>query len=150
MRAVISAVLFFAIAANAGALEAQSTAPGSTPAPLPDNQCLRISRISEWHVINDQTVIVQAGPYSRYLVKLQAACQKLGIGRQGLMFLASPAEKATQPDRICGSLGERVRARNQPPCAIQSLSVIDQPTFDGLRAKAKYNSSRTQPPSKSP
>lgn len=148
MRPVISAVLFFAIAANAAALQAQSAAPSSSP--LPDNQCLRISRISEWHVIDDQTVIVQAGPYSRYLLKLQAACQKLGIGRQGLMFLASPADKATQPDRICGSIGERVRARNQPPCAIQSLSVIDQATFDGLRAKARYNSTRTQPPAKSP
>jgi hypothetical protein len=148
MRPVISAVLFFAIAANAGVLQAQSSAPARTP--LPDNQCLRISRITEWHVIDDQTVIVQAGPYSRYLVKLQAACQKLGIGKQGLMFLASPADKATQPDRICGSVGERVRARNQPPCGIQSLSLIDQATFDGLRTKARYNSSRTQQPGKSP
>jgi hypothetical protein len=148
MRPVIPVVLFFAIAANAGALQAQSSAPARTP--LPDNQCLRISQINEWHVIDDKTAIVQAGPYNRYLVKLQASCQKLGIGNPGLQFIGSRSDIATQPDRICGSAGEKVRARYQPGCAIQSLSVIDQATFDSLRAKSKHDSTTTQQPAKSP
>jgi hypothetical protein len=148
MRPVISVVLFFAIAANAGALWSQSSAPARTP--LPNNQCLRISQINEWHVLDARTAIVQAGPYNRYLVKLQADCQKLGIGNPGLMFVGSRSDRATQPDRICGSAGEKVRSLYQPGCAIQSLSVIDQATFDGLRAKSKYNSTTTQQPAKSP
>jgi hypothetical protein len=148
MRPVISAVLSFAIAANASALWAQSSPPARTP--LPNNDCLRISQINEWHVIDDRTAIVQAGPYNRYLVKLQADCQKLGIGTPGLRFIGSQAGKTTQPDRICGAVGEKVSARFQPPCGIQSLSKIDQATFDSMRAKAVRSSTTTQQPPKTP
>ncbi|GLQ97211.1 DUF6491 family protein [Dyella mobilis] len=148
MKPVISFVLFFAFAANGAAAWAQSSAPAYTP--LPNNDCLRVSRINEWHVLDDKTIIVQAGPYQRYLVKLQASCQNLGIGNRGFRFIGSKADLATNPDRICGSVGEMVTAHNQPPCAIQSLSLIDQNTFNGLRSKAKYSSTRTQQQSKSP
>jgi hypothetical protein len=148
MRPVISVVLFFAIAANASTLWAQSSLPARTP--LPNNDCLRISQINEWHVIDDRTAIVQAGPYNRYLVKLQADCQKLGIGNPGLKFIGSQAGKTTQPDRICGAAGEKVSARFQPPCGIQSLSKIDQATFDSMRAKAVRSSTTTQQPPKTP
>jgi hypothetical protein len=147
MRPVISVVLFFAFAANVNALWAQSSLPPRTP--LPNGDCLRISQINEWHVIDDRTAIVQAGPYNRYLVKLQADCQKLGIGNR-LMFIPSQAGKATQPDLICGAAGEKVRSRDQPACGIQSLSKIDQATFNDLRAKAKYNSTTTQQPATNP
>jgi hypothetical protein len=148
MRPVISVVLFFAVAANASWAWAQSSAPTRTP--LPNNDCLRISQINEWHIIDDRTAIVQAGPYNRYLVKLQADCQKLGIGNPGLRFIGSQADKATQPDRICGAAGEKVSARFQPPCGIQSLSRIDQATFNSLRAKATRSSTTTQQPTGSP
>ncbi|GGA06879.1 hypothetical protein ISN74_13830 [Dyella caseinilytica] len=140
----MSVMLFFALAANAGLAFAQSSTPARTP--LRNNDCLRISQINEWHVIDDRTAIVQAGPYQRYLVKLQADCQKLGIGNPGLRFIGSRADRATQPDRICGSAGEKVAARYQPGCAIQSLSLIDQATFNDLRNKAKRNSTTTQQP----
>ncbi|MBE1161694.1 DUF6491 family protein [Dyella acidiphila] len=148
MRPVISAVLFFAFAANAGLAWAQSSTPPRTP--LPNNDCLRVSQINEWHIVDPRTVIVQAGPYQRYLVKLQADCQKLGIGNPGLMFIGSSGDRAIQPDRICGAVGEKVRARYQPACAIQSLSLIDQATFNDLRTKAKYHSITSQQPSKTP
>jgi hypothetical protein len=148
MKPVISLVLFFAIAANAGTAGAQSASPGRTP--LPDKDCLRISQINEWHVIDDTTAIVQAGPYKRYRVKLQARCQFLGIGNPGLRFIGSKADQATQSDRICGSAGEKVSGSAQPPCAIQSLSLIDQATFNNLRSNAKRSSITTQQPSKSP
>jgi hypothetical protein len=148
MKPVISAVLSFALAANAGLAWAQSSKPAYTP--LPYNDCLRISQINEWHVIDDKTAIVQAGPYRRYLIKLQAQCQWLGIGNPGLMFIGSKADRATQPDRICGSAGEMVRSRAQPPCAIQSLSLIDQATFNDLRSKAKRSTTTTQQPAKNP
>jgi hypothetical protein len=148
MRPVISVVLFFAIAANANVLWAQSSAPARTP--LPNGDCLRISQINEWHVVDDRTAIVQAGPYKRYLVKLQADCQKLGIGNPGLRFIGSPAGKATQPGLICGAAGEKVSARFQPACGIQSLSLIDQATFNDLRAKSSRHSTTTQQPSRNP
>jgi hypothetical protein len=66
------------------------------------------------------------------------------------MFIGSSAGRATQPDRICGAAGEKVRARYQPPCGIQSVSLIDQTTFNDLRTKAKYNSTTTQQPAKNP
>jgi hypothetical protein len=148
MKPVISLVLSFAFAAIGTAAWAQSGAPAYTP--LPNGDCLRISQINEWHIIDDKTAIVQAGPYQRYLVKLQARCQWLGIGNPGLKFIGSKADLATNPDRICGSAGEKVSGRNQPPCAIQSVGLIDQATFNDLRSKAKRSSITTQQPSKSP
>lgn len=142
MKPVISIVLFFAVAANGGLVWAQSSPPPRTP--LPINDCLRINQISEWHILDDQTVIVQTGPYKRYLVKLQAHCQKLGIGLPALQFIGSASDIATQPDAICGTVNEKVRARYQPPCDIRSLKLIDQDTFNDLRTKAKYSSTRTQ------
>ncbi|GAB2569470.1 hypothetical protein ISP15_03305 [Dyella jejuensis] len=139
MKSVISAMLAITLA-----MSAQAALTQSTPArkPLPDSDCLRISQINEWHVVNPRTVIARTGPYKRYLVTLQADCQKLGIGNPGLMFIGSLSDKATQPDRICGTVGEKVRSRYQPGCAIQSLSLIDEATFASYRAKAIKSSVR--------
>jgi hypothetical protein len=93
---------------------------------------------------------VRTGPYQRYLVKLKASCDKLGIGNPGLEFVPSESDKATAPMRICGGIGEKVRARSQPGCAIESVSLIDEATFNGYRDHAKYHSVRSQPPGTKP
>ncbi|WP_233843237.1 DUF6491 family protein [Dyella sp. 2HG41-7] len=147
MKTIISAVLALAMAATAGSALAQSAPPGSS---LPFKDCIRLDQINEWHVVDPQTAIVRTGPYQRYLVKIHAACPQLGIGADGLIFIPSMADKAVAPMRICGGIGEKVRARGQPACAIDSVSLIDEATFTGMRDKAKYHSTRTQQPSTSP
>lgn len=147
MKIVISAALFFTLAAIAASAWAQSTPASGT---LPYKDCIRTDQINEWHVVDPRTAIVRTGPYQRYLVKLKASCDKLGIGNPGLMFVPSQADKAISPVRICGGVGEKVRARNQPGCAIESVSLIDEATFDDYRSHAKHHSVRTQQPGKSP
>ncbi|HUA79764.1 MAG TPA: DUF6491 family protein [Dyella sp.] len=147
MKTVISVVLALGFATIAGSAVAQSAPAGST---LPYKDCIRLDQINEWHVVDPQTAIVRTGPYQRYLVKIHAACPQLGIGSSGLMFVPSKADKATTPMRMCGGAGEMVRAKGQPACAIDSISLIDEATFNSMRNKAKYHSTRTQKPSTSP
>lgn len=148
MKIAISAALALTFAVAAGLVSAQSAPAGKS---LLYKDCIRLDQINEWHVVDPQTAIVRTGPYQRYLVKLTAACPQLGIGNSGLMFIPSSADKATMPARICGGVGEKVRgAKSLPACAIDSVSLIDQTTFNSYRDKAKYHSTRTQQPSKSP
>jgi hypothetical protein len=147
MKTVTSTILAFALAASMGTVLAQSAPAGKT---LPYRDCIRLDQINEWHVVDARTAIVRTGPYQRYLVKLQSDCPRLGIGNAGLMFVPSESDKAISPPRICGGLGEKVRARSQPGCAIDSLSLIDEAAFDDYRAKAKRHSVRTQLPSTHP
>ena len=144
MKTVMSAVLAFALAATAANAFAQSTPS------LPFKDCIRLDQINEWHVVDPQTAIVRTGPYQRYLVKLKASCDKLGIGNPGLQFVPSESDKVAAPLRICGGVGEKVRARNQPPCAIDSVSLIDEATFNGYRTHAHYHSVTSQQPAKHP
>lgn len=147
MKTVISAVLAFTLAATVLSAFAQSTPARNS---LPYKDCIRLDQINEWHVVDPQTVIVRTGPYQRYLVKLKASCDKLGIGNPGVQFVPSEADKASAPLRICGGVGEKVRSKIQPPCAIDSVSLIDQAAFNDYRAKALHHSVRTQQPSKNP
>lgn len=143
MKTVISVVLSLAFGVAAGSALAQS-APA--PATLPYKDCMRIDQINEWHVVDPQTAIVRTGPYQRYLVKLQASCDKLGIGNQGLQFVPSRADKAIGSFRMCGGVGEKVRSPIQPACAIKSISLIDEATYDNYRSHAQHHSVRTQQP----
>lgn len=147
MKIVMSAAMALTLAAVATSAWAQSMPVRNS---LPYKDCIRTDQINEWHVVDPQTAIVRTGPYQRYLVKLTASCDKLGIGNPGLMFVPSQSDKATAPFRICGGVGEKVRSRYQPGCAIQSVSLIDEATFDGYRNHAKYHSVTTQQPSKNP
>lgn len=147
MKTVISAVLALTLATTASAAWAQSEPARNT---LPYKDCIRLDQINEWHVVDPKTAIVRTGPYLRYLVKLKASCDKLGIGNPGLMFVPSDADKATTPPRICGGVGEKVRSPIQPGCAIESVSLIDETTFKDYRTKSKYHSVTKQKPSKNP
>ena len=146
MKTMTSVSLVFALAAIAPSAFAQSISTKS----LPYKDCIRLDQINEWHVVDPQTAIVRTGPYQRYLIKLKARCDKLGIGNRGLQFLPSKADQATAPMRICGGAGERVRASNQPPCAIDSVSLIDESSFDAYRQQAKSHTVRTQQQSTHP
>lgn len=113
----------------------------------PQSECLRVDRINEWHVVDHRTAIVRTGP-KRYLVKLQASCPRLGIGNPGLLFSPNESNKALGESRICGETGETVRARDQPPCAIASVRVIDKAQFDRLGAAARHHGSGADQPTR--
>lgn len=146
MKPIISVLLAFTLATSVESVLAQSSPARST---LAFGDCIRVDQINEWHIVDSRTIVVRTGPYQRYLVNLQAECQNLGIGNQAPIFILSPADRAVG-HRICGSVGEKVRSRNQPPCGIQSVSLISEDEFSSYRAKAKYHSVRTQQPSKTP
>ncbi|RDS86737.1 DUF6491 family protein [Dyella psychrodurans] len=150
MKPVISVLLAFALASGIGPVLAQSqpAPPQSAPVArniLPFRDCIRTDQINEWHIVDTKTVIVRTGPYQRYLVNLQADCQWLGVGYPSISFIPNNSEKA-MGYRICGQVGEKVRNRIQPPCGIQSVSLISEAQFNSYRAQAKYHSVRTQQP----
>ena len=128
----------------ASALPASAVGQDKTPAytPLrPVSDCLRPDRVNEWYVVDDMTVIARTGP-DRYLIKLQAKCPQLGIG-QSLRFRPNRANQAAGMGAMCGEVGETVASRDQPPCAVQSISKIDKVQFDSLGSKSRKHG--TQP-----
>jgi hypothetical protein len=153
MKPVISVLLAFALASGMGSVLAQSQPAPSQPVStartsLRFNDCLRTGLINEWNIVDDTTLVVRTGPYQRYLIKLAARCQWLGIGNSTPIFILNRAEKALGTFRICGDVGEMVRSRDQPPCGIQSVSLIGEDQYDNYRDHSRYHSITTQGPNK--
>lgn len=118
-------------------------APGKA---LPYAQCIQTDKINEWHVVDARSALVRTGPY-RYVVHLKADCPRLGIGVPGLLLRASESGKSVGGGRICGDLGESVSARDQPPCAISSVEMVDKTTFEQMREHAaRHGSGADVPP----
>lgn len=141
-------LLVFACAAATSASAAQTPPHASTYHPMrPVSSCLQTDRINEWYIVDARTAIVRTGP-DRFLVKLKSDCPRLGYPPKGLVFHSNPANQAVMPWRICGEVGETVRSRNQPPCAIQSVSKIDKAEFDRMRKHAVRHGSGANQPTK--
>jgi hypothetical protein len=136
MNAIPALMLLAMATASTGAAAAQDP---RTPI-RPFSNCIRIEQINEWHVIDDRTATVRTGPI-RYRVDLQSACPQLGLGPPGLLFRPNRSNQALGESRICGEVGETVQSRDQPPCAIQSVSIIDKTGFDALSDRARRNGS---------
>lgn len=121
----------------------------ATPPPrtsLPYAQCIQTNKINEWYIVNARTALVRTGPY-RYIVRTPHDCPRLGIGVPGFLLHASPSNQAVGGGRICGEVGETVAARDQPPCAIASVTVTDPASFERLRKHAaRHGSSAELPP----
>lgn len=140
-----------ALASLLAALAAPALHAADVPrTPLrPISECLRIDQINEWHIVDVRTLTVRTGP-RRYLVKLTADCPRLGY-RPGLFFRSSPSNQAVAPERICGEVGEAVFVpREQPPCAIQSVSLIDKNAFDAYTARASRHGNGAEQPTLAP
>lgn len=123
-------------------------AADTTPAhqPLrPVSQCPDITKINEWHVINDRTLTVRTGPH-RFVIKTQFACPKLGRYGSGINFRLSNGTRAVGESRICGDLGDEVSSRAQPPCEVQSVRKISKQRFDELNKKAERSGSGAEQP----
>lgn len=140
------------------ALSVASAALGATGAPAsqadgfkpitPVGDCMKINQINEWHIVDARTAIVRTGP-KRYRIGLQNDCPRLAMPPTGLVFRASASNQAVGENRICGDLGETVRSQQQPPCAIQSATLIDKAEFDRLAKQSKRSGSGAdQPPAR--
>jgi hypothetical protein len=130
MRTIVIAAL---LALSVGTTAAAKDVDGPVPhAQLRGSDCIDTGNINEWKIVDARTAIVRTGP-KRYLIKLQSSCPQLKHP-PGLMFRTRSAGGADQ-GRICGGIGETVRTRGQPACAIQSVSMIDKAQFDELNAR---------------
>lgn len=145
MKALVS---LMCLALTAGGVAAAS-APQTRVPIKPIGDCIRLDQINEWHVVDARTAIVRTGP-KRYRVDLQNDCPRLGLGPPGLLFHANPSNQAVNAGRICGEVGETVSSPQQPPCAIQSLKIIDKAAFDRLAIEAKRHGSGADQPTAKP
>lgn len=108
--------------------------------PLEFNDCLRTDRITDWKVIDDQTVIVATGP-KFYEVKTNVACPRMGAGG-GVHFETAQSNDAIGGFRVCGTPTEKVvRINNDPPCNIESVQALDKATYKAMSKKAKVSGS---------
>ena len=78
---------------------------------------------------------MRTGP-KRYLGSLRNDCPQLSHP-PGLIFSANTSQRDAAQSRICGEVGETVHSRGQPPCAIESVTLIDKARFDQLSEEAK-------------
>jgi hypothetical protein len=139
VRHLFVASLLLSVAAHAAD---QAPAPGAAPAtkPLEFNDCMRTDRITDWKVVDDQTVVVATGP-DHFLVKTNVACPRMGLGG-GVRFKTAQSNKAIGGFRICGTPTEKVlRINGDPPCDIQSVSTLDKDTYKAMSKKAKLSGS---------
>lgn len=135
--------LLLLVATSSAALGANT--PGKA---LPYAQCIQTDKINEWNVVDARTALVRTGPY-RYVVHLKADCPRLGIGVPGFLLKASESGKSVGGGRICGDLGESVSAREQPPCAISSVEMVDKARFEQMREHAaRHGSGAELPPTR--
>jgi hypothetical protein len=141
MKMMITSLLLAVTTATSVARASPST-PLST-APLPAADCIRTDRINDWHIVNARSAIVRTGPKT-YLVTLRHECPKLSHP-PGLIFSHSNSQGIAQGS-ICGSVGETVHSRGQPPCAIESVQLIDRSRYQQLSEQAtRYRNSGAMP-----
>lgn len=146
MKVPVSALLLSLLVTAAACA---ATAPQARTPIKPIGDCIRIDQINEWHIVDNRTATVRTGP-KRYRVDLQSDCPRLGLGPAGLIFRPNPSNQALDNSRICGEVGETVRSHEQPPCAIQSVQIIDKAEFDRLSAKARRSGSAADQPTRKP
>lgn len=134
MKMLFPTVLF-ALSATAGAVQAAPSHPSSASS-LPPADCIQTARINDWHIVDLRRAIVRTGP-KNYLVTLKSDCPQLSHP-PGLIFRSSSNHQGMTEGRICGSIGETVRSRGQPPCAIKSVKLIDKARYGQLSDEARH------------
>jgi hypothetical protein len=132
MKTILTSLLFAVTATVTIAATTAHAAP-SPASLLRAADCIQTDRINDWHIVDARTAIVRTGPKS-YLVTLKSACPKLSHP-PGLIFSHSNNQGIDQ-GRICGSVGETVHSRGQPPCAIESVQLIDKSRYQQLSDQA--------------
>ncbi len=125
--------ILFVLSAAASAAQAEPSHPSSTSA-LPAADCIHTDSVNDWHIVSARSAIVRTGP-KNYLVTLKIDCPQLSHP-PGLIFRSSPNQQGMSGGRICGSIGETVHSRGQPPCAIESVRLINKVRYDQLNDEA--------------
>lgn len=89
--------------------------------------CVDTSRVRNWIVVNDETLLLDVGR-KKYRVNLQQSCFNLSISPT-LQFKGDPIS-----GRICGSSLDAIRVRGEQ-CRILKIEEIDRQTFNDAQNK---------------
>ena len=89
--------------------------------------CVDTSRVRNWIVVNDETLLLDVGR-KKYRVYLQQSCFNLSISPT-LQFKGDPIS-----GRICGSSLDAIRVRGEQ-CRISKIEEIDTQTFNYAQNK---------------
>lgn len=89
--------------------------------------CVDTSRVRNWIVVNDETLLLDVGR-KKYRVYLQQSCFNLSISPT-LQFKGDPIS-----GRICGSSLDAIRVRGEQ-CRISKIEEIDTQTFNDAQNK---------------
>lgn len=140
MKATLS-MLLLAFATTCAS--AQTSEVPAVPKPLQTADCINTRQINSWSIVDARTAIVRTGP-KYYQVNLKADCPQLSHP-PGLIFRSSGNNNGMDNGRICGAIGETVRSRGQPQCAIESVVIIDKARYNELNGQSRmYKDSATK------
>ncbi len=102
---------------------------GPLAAQAAKHECLDSNRVRNWIVINDETLLLDAGR-KKYRVNLQQSCFNLSSSPT-LQFKGDPIT-----GRICGSTLDAIRVQGEQ-CRISSIMEIDKQSFNDAQNKNK-------------
>lgn len=91
--------------------------------------CLDSSRVRNWIVLNDETLLLDAGS-NKYRVSLQQSCINLDTSPT-LQFKGDPIT-----GRICGSSLDAIRIQGEL-CRISKIEKIDKQTYNDAQNRKK-------------
>jgi len=93
--------------------------------------CLDSQRIRNWVVLDDETLLLDAG-LKKYRLDLQSTCFNLAISPT-IQFKGDPIT-----GRICSGSFDSIRVQGEQ-CRISRLTEIDKQTFSDSRNKKKLS-----------
>lgn len=93
--------------------------------------CLDSSRVRNWIVVNDETLLLDAGS-NKYRVSLQQSCFNLSTSPT----LQFKGDQIT--GRICGSSLDAIRIPGEQ-CRISKIEKIDKQTYNDAQNKKKLS-----------
>ena len=95
------------------------------------NTCLDSSRVRAWVVVDDETLLLDAGS-KKYRVSLQQSCFNISTSPT-LQFKGDPIS-----GRICGSSLDAIRIPGEQ-CRISKIEKIDKQTYRDAENKKKLS-----------
>ena len=91
--------------------------------------CVDSSRVRNWIVVNDETLLLDAGR-KKYRMNLRQSCFNLDTSPT-LQFKGDPIS-----GRVCGSSLDAIRVQGEQ-CPISKIEEIDKKTFNDAQNKKK-------------
>ena len=90
---------------------------------LRGNECLDPAFARSFTTIDNRSLVVDAGRY-RYLVEVPSSCWALEYTNI-ITFRGDPISR-----RVCGGGFDAVLSRNEPPCRIERMSILDDAEYE--------------------